>query len=433
MTVSAILVTGFLGSGKTTFIATALLPALAGRRFAVLVNDFGAIGFDGPLLRRAGLEVVEVAGGCFCCSAGGDMEAALQRIRQELAPDLLVVEGSGVGDAAPVQEALETEGFHVEGVVCLVDPVNLETCRRHAVFGLQIAAANAFVLAKCDGAAPADIVAAERFLRAARGPVPVWHAFDGAVQGDILASLGPVDMMPPGHGHGALHSRVIRPGGAYRKREFQDFLAVLPPGVLRLKGVAGFVDSAVPLAVNWSFGACSFTRWDSADPPFLVLIGEDLDAVTPPAALPWHYGDVADAEMIPDAAFDRRPGLAYVAGRAVAEADAAERLLDLCRDHSRVLLVSDPARLDTAPLAFAALPVTSYAPAAVQDLAGAVQAAPQPVVLFAGVLSGVVAHVARQMPGRTVVGLTEDYLLPDLAISIGNTDAARVAALAALL
>ena len=54
-------------------------------------------------------------------------------------------------------------------------------------------------------------------------------------------------------------------------------------------------------------------------------------------------------------------------------------------------------------------------------------------MLIAGVLSGVVAYLARQLPGKTVIALTEDYLLPDLAVSVKGTDARRIAALAALL
>ena len=78
-------VTGFLGAGKTTLIRHVLANA-GGRRFAVIVNEFGDIGIDGEILRSCGVEgcpdenIVELANGCICCTVADDFVPALDAI-----------------------------------------------------------------------------------------------------------------------------------------------------------------------------------------------------------------------------------------------------------------------------------------------------------------------------------------------------------------
>jgi G3E family GTPase len=434
-------VTGFLGTGKTTFIGRSLLPALAGRRFALLVNDFGEVGFDGRLFRKDGLDVIEVEGGCICCSAGAEVTAALARVRETLAPEILVVEGSGVADPYPLIEALETEGFHLEGVACLIDPGNLEACRRHAVFAHQVEVANLFVLAKCDMASPAEIAAAHAHLRAAKGgPIGVWHAEDGVAPDGFLACLADVRASPARHRHHhsatGYSSLVLRPEGGFRKAEFLRFLAHLPSSVLRLKGICQFVDSPTPLAVNWSFGHTAFTRWERDDAPFLLAIGHDLDpealARSLPRAEPFDYGGVADGEMLPEGGFDGRPGAAYLEGRAAPELAVAEAVLDLVR-RGTATLVADRRRttgdeLAAVASAFAEIrTVESYRYPDLLRLADELARGGGPVV-YLSMLSAAAALCAERC-GRPSVLLTDAYAIPGAHASIGGLRGERRTAL----
>ncbi len=89
---------GYLGAGKTTLVNRWLREARdLGIRLAVLVNDFGEIGIDAELIVSEGTEVIELAGGCVCCSFGNDLVGAVARLRaREPAPDCLLIETSGV-------------------------------------------------------------------------------------------------------------------------------------------------------------------------------------------------------------------------------------------------------------------------------------------------------------------------------------------------
>ena len=96
--VPALVVSGFLGAGKTTLVRHLLEEAQAqGVRMAVVSNEFGELGIDQALLgTQAGQSYVELEGGCVCCKLSDELVTTLQRIREEVHPDRIVVETSGV-------------------------------------------------------------------------------------------------------------------------------------------------------------------------------------------------------------------------------------------------------------------------------------------------------------------------------------------------
>src|ERR1044072_4917663 len=101
MPVPILLVTGFLGAGKTT-VVNHLLANAAGRRIAAIVNDFGAINIDAELIAGASDGVVSLANGCICCSLEGDLLRTLSTLlRRDPKPDYIVIETSGGGAAPP--------------------------------------------------------------------------------------------------------------------------------------------------------------------------------------------------------------------------------------------------------------------------------------------------------------------------------------------
>jgi len=102
LSVPVLLVTGFLGAGKTTFV-NHLLAHAEGRRIAAVVNDFGAINIDAELIAGAADGVVSLSNGCICCSLEGDLLRTLAvLLRRDPRPDLIVIETSGVADPADV-------------------------------------------------------------------------------------------------------------------------------------------------------------------------------------------------------------------------------------------------------------------------------------------------------------------------------------------
>ncbi|WKE64075.1 GTP-binding protein [Gallaecimonas kandeliae] len=149
-------VTGFLGTGKTTTIRHLLASKPATEKWAVLVNEFGEIGIDGALLSASGAAIREVPGGCICCAQGLPMQVALNQLIREQRPDVLLIEPTGLGHPATLLEQLAASQY--QGVLalgaslCLVNPQALLDARyRHNdTYRQQLALADVLVFNKTD-------------------------------------------------------------------------------------------------------------------------------------------------------------------------------------------------------------------------------------------------------------------------------------------
>ena len=125
MAVPVLLIAGFLGSGKTTLL-NRLLTDPGDRRIAAVVNDFGAIDIDAALLGDIAEDVVSLKNGCICCTLQGDLLRTLASVmRRAVAPDLIVIETSGISDPSEiVRSLLDPVIFKVaalDTVITLVD------------------------------------------------------------------------------------------------------------------------------------------------------------------------------------------------------------------------------------------------------------------------------------------------------------------------
>ena len=155
------LVTGFLGSGKTSFINAALrAPAMA--KSVVVVNEFGEVGLDHQLVAQSSDSVMVLENGCLCCTVRSDLVGTLNALYHDREAgriprfDNVVIESSGLAEPGPVLQAFLSEPtldglYRVAGVVTLVDAVNWpETLRRHDEAIRQVAFADHVFLTKLD-------------------------------------------------------------------------------------------------------------------------------------------------------------------------------------------------------------------------------------------------------------------------------------------
>jgi G3E family GTPase len=155
------ILTGFLGSGKTTVLNRLLRrPSLAGA--AVIINEFGAIGLDHLLIEASEEQFTLLDNGCVCCTVRGDLVATLKeldrRSRAGEVPDLthVVIETTGLADPAPILHTLMAEPelagrYRVSGVVTTVDAVNgWATLDRHPEAAKQVAVADRLLVTKTD-------------------------------------------------------------------------------------------------------------------------------------------------------------------------------------------------------------------------------------------------------------------------------------------
>jgi cobalamin biosynthesis protein CobW len=124
------IVTGFLGAGKTTLVRH-ILGHAAGRRIAIIVNEFGALGIDGEVLRDCGIEgcedaIIELSNGCLCCTVADDFLPTMRALlARDPPPEHILIETSGLALPKPLLKAFNWPGIRsrvtVDGVVTVVD------------------------------------------------------------------------------------------------------------------------------------------------------------------------------------------------------------------------------------------------------------------------------------------------------------------------
>ncbi len=198
------IITGFLGSGKTTVLNRLLkLPALADT--AVIVNEFGAVGLDHLLIEQAIEDAVLLKNGCICCTVRGDIADTLELLWQRRDAGTLppfrriAIETTGLADPAPVAHALlaaedASYACRLDGIVTTVDALHgAMQLERQAEARRQVAMADRVLLTKTDLASAAEIAAVEARIAALNGGAPVRHVVNGDVDASDVFDLGPGD------------------------------------------------------------------------------------------------------------------------------------------------------------------------------------------------------------------------------------------------
>ncbi len=298
--------TGHLGAGKTTLL-NRILKEDHGRRYAVIVNEFGAIGIDADLILHGDEELFELNNGCVCCTVRGDLVRMAHRLLARPAGfDAIVVETSGLADPGPVAQTFFLDQFLAERTA--LDSVTTVVDAKHILLRLadsaeaeeQIAFADQIVLNKTELAAEAELAAVERRLRAINALAPIHRAVRadvalekvlgrGGFELERIVALEPDFLDPSGHAHehaSAIRSVSLALAPPLDAGKVRDWLAALVAArgadILRGKGilaVAGEPRRLVFQSVHM-LHEIEFQRpWRPAErrESRLVLIGRDLD------------------------------------------------------------------------------------------------------------------------------------------------------------
>ncbi len=147
---------GFLGSGKTTFIAKILQEWRTEEKIVILVNEFGDVGIDGELLSSQGGNVVEMPSGCICCTLQSDFRNQIFEIYTIYHPDRIIIEPSGVATISTIDWILKAQ--NLEPVIDTINKIlivdatgfkSLYKANRHFIES-QVEGAHLVVLNKCD-------------------------------------------------------------------------------------------------------------------------------------------------------------------------------------------------------------------------------------------------------------------------------------------
>ncbi len=244
------IVTGFLGSGKTTLLRHVLEHGLAGKRVALVVNEIGEVGIDGPVV--TGLEqvekTIELSSGCICCSIDEyRFDLAIQEIVETVRPHLIVIESTGLADPEPLTSRVRSAGLQLDGVITLVDALNVERFLAETeVAGAQIASADFLVINKIDLVDETHLGRLERRLRRLNSRALQLRSVRGAVDSELLFATGIATYRERArapharsdHLRGdAFGSFLYRSAVELDQAAFERFLERLPPDVIRAKGI----------------------------------------------------------------------------------------------------------------------------------------------------------------------------------------------------
>ena len=326
--------TGYLGAGKTTLL-NRILSENHGKKYAVIVNEFGEIGIDNDLVVGADEEVFEMNNGCVCCTVRGDLIRVVQGLTKRKGRfDAIVVETTGLADPGPVAQT-----FFVDEDVkakTVLDSVTTLVDAKHILLRLsdsreareQIAFADQIVLNKTDLVSEDDLRMIEARLRRLNPLAPIHRAQRSNVPLDAILGRGGFDLSrivelepeflnpahgEPGHVHGedcdhdhdhghdhhghdhahddhvhdddikGVSLRLDRPvDGTKVTRWLNDLLALQGPNILRAKGILDvkgedrrLVFQAVHMILEGDFQR----DWTDKDQRYsrMVFIGRDLN------------------------------------------------------------------------------------------------------------------------------------------------------------
>ena len=331
--------TGYLGAGKTTLL-NRILSEPHGKRYAVIVNEFGEIGIDNDLIVESDEEIYEMNNGCVCCTVRGDLIRVVEGLmRRPGRFDAIIVETTGLADPVPVAQTFFMDDdvrakTRLDAVVALVDarhlPARLKDSREAED---QIAFADVVVLNKTDLVTPEELEVVERTVRAINPSARIHRTERAAVPLDAVLDRGAFDLSRAldndphfldhdhpdhacgpdcdhdnehdhGHHHHGHHghshhdhvapadihdltikSISLRAGPVNPKRFFpwiEKVTQLEGPNILRLKGIIAFEDEAdryVIQGVHMIVEGDHQRPWkeDEKRESRLVFIGRDLD------------------------------------------------------------------------------------------------------------------------------------------------------------
>lgn len=192
--------TGYLGSGKTTLL-NRILSGDHGKRYAVIVNEFGEIGIDNDLIVESDEEIYEMNNGCVCCTVRGDLIRVVEGLmRRPGRFDAILVETTGLADPAPVAQTFFMDDevrakTRLDAVVAMVDakhlPLRLRDSREAED---QIAFADVILLNKADLVSPDELAEVEDAIRAINPSARIHRTTRAAIGLDQVLDRGAFDL-----------------------------------------------------------------------------------------------------------------------------------------------------------------------------------------------------------------------------------------------
>jgi G3E family GTPase len=291
-------VTGFLGSGKTTLV-NRLLKEKPSTKFGLVVNEFGEAALESQLLETRREPLFELPSGCLCCVSDGDLKAALKAVVQKDAKiGHILVEASGLSSPGPMLGVLTQDGpYSLNGVFCVADATTfLAREKEFPALRRQLAFADAVFLTKTDLADPTVTAAVRARLTELKPGIKILDAAGKLPWSALFETAGAPDHVEKTSDE---PRRRFFQGGRHHDAEVLEYVSQfrlnaerlgevfssLEPGILRAKGVVFTDDTSSDrykyvIQYTGSQKQLYSRRWTPGEPhqTSLVFLGSEFDS-----------------------------------------------------------------------------------------------------------------------------------------------------------
>lgn len=291
---SLIVLSGFLGAGKTTFLNQILeYHAARDELVAIIQNEIGKTGVDGKLLEGDD-SIIELDEGCVCCTLAGNLSKGIEQLKSQFSPKVIVLETTGLANPFNILGELGTLRplVRLDSITTLVDAENAPTLLSESdIARNQIKAADTIIINKCDLISEYEQqVLTERLctlnsralmVKTKHGAINPGTLYDFDPLTQLAAGLLPSPLTSPQHTHameGFISRRFVFNEKLLRD-ELLNTLQSLPKEIFRLKGIIKLADDDQPNVVQYVSGRYEVSHLGSefVDESFLVAIGRDMD------------------------------------------------------------------------------------------------------------------------------------------------------------
>lgn len=299
--IPVLIVTGFLGAGKTTFI-NQLLSQNKGIKIGLIENEFGDVSIDAKLIADYQPEsIIELNNGCICCTIFNEFSMALQElIKKHDHLEQLIIETTGIADPGPIIEPFYQDAdlnrlFELNGTICLVDAVNFQKHIGGSEQQKQIILSDMIILNKVSLSDPQKLITIRKKLAALNKTAIVTETDYASLDSLYLYSLQPQlqeefvqKIRKPFYSepeNSDFHSFTIRFGGLINETRFREwfkyFVSLHKKDIFRIKGIVNFTDNPIIGIVQSVGGISSFSEGSVINPydpteNILVIIGKEI-------------------------------------------------------------------------------------------------------------------------------------------------------------
>jgi G3E family GTPase len=254
--VDSVLLTGFLGAGKTTLLQFLLDHELfAGKKIAVLVNEFGKLRIDGALLPPGDHFLTEINNGSiFCSCVKGSLIESLENTAREFKPDLMLIEATGLAEPTDVTALFQTDflrtAYRRPLVIAVADAVNFPKLKNILpALTAQVKVADIILVNKCDLAASGEPEKVEKMLREINSHAKIYHTehcrFPLELSEKSSTESPDMTVSELGIAPEAVENYELRWSGKIDRNEFYNVMEEYRTNILRAKGLVKFPDRTI--------------------------------------------------------------------------------------------------------------------------------------------------------------------------------------------